>query len=120
MTFVDVLIGWRDVARHCLQQQAKFQIANESYHYTGLGERNSTDAFTASSGTSRANKAHSSHFHLKMRVATAMVTHFLPIFELVKMGELKSTVEPVKYNYSRDTVSWEECLANMQRDTLPG
>ena len=49
-----------------------------------------------------------------------MVTHFLPIFELVKMGELKSTVEPVKYNYSRDTVSWEECLANMQRDTLPG
>ena len=50
------------------------QISGETYHYTSYAERMATDAFVAGGGASRSSKAHSSDFHLKIRVSSAMCT----------------------------------------------
>ena len=55
----------------------KYSISGETYHYTSLEERMATDAFVAGGGASRKSKAHSSDFHLKIRISSAMCT---PIF----------------------------------------
>jgi hypothetical protein len=50
----------------------RYGIKDERYHYTPLGEREETERFFKGGGTASHNKAHSAHFHLKMRIATAM------------------------------------------------
>ena len=53
----------------------KFGLRGETYHYTSYEERMATDAFVAGGGASTASKAHSSDFHLKIRVSSAMYHH---------------------------------------------
>ena len=53
--------------------RAKFVLVDELYHYTSLSERAQTDRFVASGGASGRAKAHSSHFHLKIRIPTQML-----------------------------------------------
>jgi hypothetical protein len=52
----------------------KYSISGETYHYTSFEERMATDAFVAGGGANRKSKAHSSDFHLKIRISSAMCT----------------------------------------------
>ena len=48
-------------------------VHDETYHYTSLAERDEAEVFSRAGGAAaKASKAHSAHFHLKMRIATAM------------------------------------------------
>jgi hypothetical protein len=96
----------------------KYGIAKESYHYTPLHERNETDDHTRNGIIRSKNKSHSSHWHLKMRVATAMMKEKLPIFQLFDIETVKQKVEPVQYNYSRETKTWEQVYAEMEKDVV--
>ena len=84
----------------------KFGIAQESYHYTPYKERMATDAFVAGGGASTASKAHSSDFHLKMRIGTRMYTDQLKVFRSFDFKQVCEKVEPVAYNVSRETLPW--------------
>eukprot|EP00041_Stephanoeca_diplocostata_P027328 m.750340 g.750340 ORF g.750340 m.750340 type:complete len:109 (-) comp23157_c0_seq7:395-721(-) len=94
----------------------RFGVVGESYHYTSLAERDGTDSFVARGGASRQQKSHSSHFHLKMRIASGMLLQRLPVHALLDLDVLRQKVEPVKYNYTRDTVPWDEVKALMEKD----
>lgn len=96
----------------------RFGVTGETYHYTGLEERNDTETFVRGGGANRANKAHSAHFHLKMRIGTAMMTRYLPVLGMFDFGRVREQVEPVRYNYSRQTASWGETLDAIKRDSL--
>eukprot|EP01116_Phalansterium_solitarium_P005005 TRINITY_DN1625_c1_g2_i1.p2 TRINITY_DN1625_c1_g2~~TRINITY_DN1625_c1_g2_i1.p2 ORF type:complete len:279 (-),score=107.82 TRINITY_DN1625_c1_g2_i1:133-969(-) len=98
--------------------KAKFGISGESYHYTGLRERQETDEFVDSGGTQRGNKAHSSHFHLKLRVSTKMTPDRLPVYQLFDLGALREAVEPVRYNFSRTTLPWNEVYPLLMQDAV--
>mmetsp|Transcript_13804 Transcript_13804/g.35472 ORF Transcript_13804/g.35472 Transcript_13804/m.35472 type:complete len:232 (+) Transcript_13804:186-881(+) len=97
----------------------KFGIQAESYHYTTLGERDATESFVARGGASRAQKSHSAHFHLKMRIASGMLIQRLPVHGLLDLDRLRKEVEPVRYNYTRENKSWEDVKALMQADVRP-
>lgn len=97
----------------------KFGIDREQYHYTGLGERESTEAFVRAGGADQASKAHSSHFHLKMRISTAMCLDVLRVLRLVDLARMREALEPVRYNYSRESLGWDAVLALMRADALP-
>ena len=98
--------------------QGRFGIKNETYHYTGLGERDNTESFVSrgGGGAGQGNKAHSSHFHLKMRIATAMLVQRLPIHGLLDVDKLRRDAEPVRYNYTRESGPWADVKAQMQAD----
>ena len=96
--------------------KVRFGISGESYHYTGLSERQETDQFVASGGASRATKSHSSHFHLKMRIATEMYKSKLPVMTLFDLNALRTNLEPVRYNFSRECMSWDDTLATLLKD----
>eukprot|EP00041_Stephanoeca_diplocostata_P027323 m.750412 g.750412 ORF g.750412 m.750412 type:complete len:264 (-) comp23157_c0_seq14:729-1520(-) len=81
--------------------KTRFGVVGESYHYTSLAERDGTDSFVARGGASRQQKSHSSHFHLKMRIASGMLLQRLPVHALLDLDVLRQKVEPVKYNYTR-------------------
>lgn len=91
----------------------KFGITMESYHYTSLAERESTERDTTQGNIHRANKSHSRHWHLKMRVATGMCQEKLPILKMLNLNLAREKIEPVTYNYSRETVSWDEIFKIM-------
>jgi len=100
----------------CLEQslaafKQKYGIHNETYHYTSLRERQATDEFVRSGHAPRASKAHSSDFHLKMRVATAMVRHLLPALTLFDLDKARREVEPIAYNFGRENSTWAEVRA---------
>jgi hypothetical protein len=86
----------------------RFKIVNESYHYTPYSERMATDSFVKGGGASMKSKAHSTDFHLKMRISTKMYLAKLPIFGTFDFDNVKSKCEPILYNFSRTCVSWEE------------
>ena len=86
----------------------KYGIANESYHYTPWSERNATDNFVRGGGASMKSKAHSTDFHLKMRIGTGMYRGKFAIFGSFDFDRIKQRVEPVLYNCSRDCVTWPE------------
>ena len=46
-----------------------------------------------------------------------MLMHLNPINRLLDIEHLRTVLEPVKYNYTRDTVTWEECIKQMKADT---
>jgi len=50
----------------------KYGIANERYHYTPYDERAQTDAFVHGGGATMKCKAHSTDFHLKIRISSKM------------------------------------------------
>lgn len=91
----------------------------ESYHYTPLDDREEADSLAASGQLSYSSKAHSTHFHLKIRVATGMYKERFPVLQLVDFDKLRECTDHVKYNYRRETVSWAEVKAMMERDVLP-
>jgi len=92
----------------------KFGISNETYHYTTLQERQNTVSF----GARRENRAHSSSWHLKMRVATAMYREEMPISKILDFEFLKKQIEPVRYNFNRENIKWEDVYELMKRDAL--
>ena len=86
-----------------------------TYHYTTLKERDATDSFVANGGTSQQSKSHSSNFHLKIRVGTEVYKHKFPILKIDDlMGKLKQKAEPVHYNFSRKSESWEVVLCSLK------
>jgi hypothetical protein len=70
--------------------RAKFAIHGESYHYTCYAERAATDAFVAGGGASTRSKAHSSDFHLKIRVSSRMYCDRLRIFRCFDFARVKT------------------------------
>jgi hypothetical protein len=84
--------------------KAKYHITNETYHYTSLAERRASD------GDDHETKSHSSHWHLKMRIATEMYTARCPVMKLIGIGELKKEIEPIQYAFSRDCTALREVL----------
>ncbi len=67
----------------------RFGVDNESYHYTPCAEREQADAAVAA-GMSREAKAHSTHWHLKMRIATGMYKQQFPILQLLDFDHLRA------------------------------
>lgn len=94
----------------------KFGISNEGYHYTSLSERNETEINVSKGNISFQNKSHSKHWHLKMRIATGMYIQKLPILNLFDFSSAKEKIEPVQYNYSRETVTWESVLKVLESE----
>ena len=86
----------------------KYGIANESYHYTPWSERQATDTFVRGGGASMKSKAHSTDFHLKMRIGSRMYRGKFGIFNSFDFERIKQRVEPVMYNCSRDCFPWAE------------
>lgn len=95
----------------------KYGIAQETYHYTGLGERKATDEFSRAGHCSGRNRSHSSHFHVKMRIATEMYKQRFPVLNLFDFDVLRQRVEPVGYNYTRETVSFDTVMMQIRQDT---
>jgi hypothetical protein len=139
----------------------RYGVSDESYHYTALAERDDTEAFSRAGGAAAANKAHSAHFHLKMRIATSMcvqlgwgsfvvcsffprcfffffsssfflsstntphqTTHAcryrdrFPVLGLMNLDKLRQVCEPVRYNYSRETIPYERMIAAVLKDAV--
>ena len=96
----------------------RFGIGNETYHYTPLQERRETDDFVHGGGATVHTKSHSSHFHLKVRIATEMYIARLPVCTLFDLAALKRDVEPVRYNYSRECKPWSETYPLILQDTV--
>lgn len=92
----------------------KFGITMETYHYTSLAERETTEKDFKDGNVSRSNKSHSRHWHLKMRVATGMCQEKLPILKMLNLNNAREKIEPVKYNYSRETVTWDDIFRVMK------
>lgn len=99
--------------------KTRFGIKDETYHYTGLDERMETEEFVSGGGTSRENKAHSAHFHLKIRIATAMYLDRLLVCRMFDFNRIRNTIEPVRYNYNRTCASWQEVHQAMIADAVP-
>jgi len=110
---VDDLVRSRDSFKH------KFGVANETYHYTPLSERIESDDFARAGGLAAETKGHSSNWHLKIRVATQMVTHLLPVFALLNITALRTQLEPVRYNFTRETLPWEDVYKQILNDAIP-
>lgn len=53
-----------------------------------------------------------------MRIATGMLTHLMPVCAFIGIERLRTSLEPVRYNYSRDTLPWEAVLEEMRRDAI--
>mmetsp|Transcript_45404 Transcript_45404/g.120792 ORF Transcript_45404/g.120792 Transcript_45404/m.120792 type:complete len:246 (+) Transcript_45404:60-797(+) len=96
----------------------KYGITGDTYHYTTLGERGKTDELSSSGQVRGASRSHSSHFHLKMRVATDMYKDRFPVLQLINLDALRVKADPVRYQFSRDTKTWEEVWPLMQQDVV--
>ena len=48
-----------------------------------------------------------------------MLTHLMPACALIGLERLRASLEPVRYNYSRETLPWEAVLDEMRRDAIP-
>eukprot|EP00048_Salpingoeca_helianthica_P024365 m.31828 g.31828 ORF g.31828 m.31828 type:complete len:515 (-) comp9346_c0_seq1:30-1574(-) len=94
----------------------KYQIVGETYHYTTLEERLKTDEFTRRAGVGVQSKAHSTDFHLKIRVPTLLCRNTLSILHLVDFARMRTDLEPIAYQYSRDTLAWDQVLPLLLQD----
>jgi len=81
----------------------KYGIQGESYHYTGIEERLETHA----GGGNVHTKSHSKNFHVKMRISKGMLQERMPINRLLKVEKLCLELEPIKYAFTRKTVTLE-------------
>lgn len=88
----------------------KFGIQNETYHYTPRNERAETHQSSQSGKILWHNKSHSTHWHLKMRIATQMYRDKMPILHFFDLDKVKNAVEPVFYNFNRATLPWKDVL----------
>ncbi len=83
-----------------------------SFHYTSLAERLATDSFAEASGVATAHKAHSTVFHLKVRLPTAFYVASLPVLQALDMDRLLA-LDPVRYNFGRACVAWSDVRATL-------
>lgn len=66
------------------------------------------------------NKAHSTDFHLKIRIGTRMYMDMLPVFTLLRLSVLREHIEPVQYNFTRETQAWDDTRATLMKEaSLP-
>lgn len=108
------------LARSVADFRRRFHLEGESYHYTGFSERREDSAFARSSGAlGMGCKAHSSNWHLKIRVPTSMCAAYLNIWKLLNISDLRATVEPVKYNFTRETLPWKTVFDQLLLDAVP-
>lgn len=77
-----------------------------------------TEQFFATGGVSASSKAHSSHFHLKMRIATEMYKAKFPILQIIDFDTMRCSVDHVRYNYSRENQQWEQVKPEMLEDAI--
>ena len=96
----------------------KFGLQDEKYHYTCLSERKNTDKFVGGSGCNSSSKAHSSHFHLKILIPSAMYNRNFQVCELFNLGTLVSTIEPIKYNFSRECTNYDDTIKLLRGDAF--
>lgn len=89
----------------------KYSVVRETYHYTSLKERNIDTALFDT-----LTKAHSGHFHLKMRIATRMMIDLFPAMRLLDINLLKTRLEPVQHFFSRDCVSYADVCSMIAND----
>jgi hypothetical protein len=106
------------LARSLHNFKRKFGISGESYHYSALEERVSTDKFVLQGHASSASKSHSVHFHLKMRIATAMYVSQLAVCSLFDLSDLRASLEPIRYQFNRECRSLHDTLESIRRDSL--
>eukprot|EP00037_Helgoeca_nana_P009459 m.82996 g.82996 ORF g.82996 m.82996 type:complete len:208 (+) comp19594_c0_seq1:281-904(+) len=106
------------VADAVAEFRAKFGITG--FHYTSFAERMETEQFVNGGGAARKSKAHSAHFHLKIRIKKEVYVGRLPVFAALKYDEIEECVEPVQYNANRETVTWEvvHTVLKMEADQL--
>ena len=100
-----------DLEQALVTFKKKYGIANESYHYTPWSERKATDDFVRGGGAAMKSKAHSTDFHLKMRIGSRMYRGKFAIFGSFDFERIKQRVEPVMYNCSRECMPWQEIKA---------
>lgn len=86
------------------------------FHYTTKTERFETDTFSANAA--RGTKAHSTVFHLKMKVSSEFYIKHFPILRWLPMNEMMG-LDTVKYNFSRETMPWDDVLLLLQNDCVP-
>lgn len=106
--------------RSVAEFRRRYRLEGESYHYTGFAERREDSAFARASGAlGMGCKAHSSNWHLKIRVPTSMCAAYLNIWKLLSISDLRTTVEPVKYNFTRETLPWKTVFEQLLNDAIP-
>lgn len=59
------------------------------FHYTSYAERMETEHFVKGGGASQKSKAHSAHFHLKIRITKKVYITRMPIFSALKYDEIE-------------------------------
>ena len=105
------------LAESVAQFRERFSLQGETYHYTGLEERREDSRFARSSGAlGMGCKAHSSNWHLKIRVPSSMCAAFLNIWDLLGIRSLDKLIEPVHYNFTRETLTWDAVYEQLLRD----
>jgi hypothetical protein len=92
------------------QFKTKYGLSGESYAYTTFQHRN-------------ALKQHSRHFHLKIRIPTAMYLKYFPMLQTLgttrdAIQKLQNDLEPLAYKFTRQpTGTWEQVKELMLADT---
>ena len=95
------------------QFKTKYGLSEESYAYTTFEHRN-------------ALKQHSRHFHLKIRIPTAMYLKYFPMLQTLgttrdAIRELHNNLEPLGYKFSKQpTCTWEQVKELMLGDAYRG
>ena len=91
------------------QFKARYGLSEESYAYTTFEHRN-------------ALKQHSRHFHLKIRIPTAMYLKYFPMLQTLganrdAIRELQNDLEPLGYKFTKQpTCTWEQVKELMLAD----
>ena len=107
-----------DLAEALAQLRVRLGLQGETYHYTPLAEREATEAFVRGGGAAVRAKAHSRDFHLKIRVPTALCTTTIVALQLVDFAAVRTRIEPVQYQYARETLDWDQVHALLLADAI--
>jgi hypothetical protein len=97
--------------------KARFGIDGESYHYTSMRERQ------AAGGAAPRQRAHSLHFHLKMRVGTRMMLECIPALQVLAPTaadvQAWKGVDAVRHQFGRPTMDWAAARELILQDADP-
>ena len=64
------------------------------------------ERFAATGGARGSTKSHSKHFHLKLLVPQTFMIRMLPVCRLFDFDQLKSSAEPIQYQFGRECKPW--------------
>jgi len=94
-----------------------FGIRGETYHYTSLRERQ------AAGGVATRQRAHSLHFHLKMRVDPQMMLERIPALQVLAptVADVQAWkgVDAVRHQFDRPTRDWAATRELILEDAGP-